>query len=179
MVNINDLEKTTLINRLIPELPVLRTKAGLSQDELSGLLGISRQTYSSIETQKRKMSWSIYLSLVFIFDNNVLTHSIVRDSGFFPEKLFGVSRRKDTSNEVGISSFIKIENEDIKNHLDERAIHAIETVVMVEYARCNNISGEAVIKAFDGKQLTKPSEYEYSVRKSIENLKIREEKLDE
>lgn len=83
MVNINELEKNTLINRLIPELPVLRTKAGLSQDELSGLLGISRQTYSSIETQKRKMPWSIYLSLVFILDNNVLTHSIVRDLFFF------------------------------------------------------------------------------------------------
>lgn len=98
---------------------------------------------------------------------------------FFSEKLFGVSRRKDTSNEVGISSFIKIENKDIKNHLDERAIHAIETVVLVEYARCNNLSGEAVNKAFDGKQMTKPFEYEYSIRKSIENLKIREEKLDE
>lgn len=157
---------------------MLRTKAGLSQDELSGSLEISRQTYSSIETQKRKMPWSIYLSLVFIFDNNVLTHSIVRDS-FFSEKLFGVSRRKDTSNEVGISSFIKIENKDIKNHLDERTIHAIETVVLVKYARCNNISGEAVIKAFDGKQMTKLSEYEYSIRKSIENLKIREEKLNE
>lgn len=70
---VNDIDATDkekLISRLIDELPVLRTKLGLSQEELGNLVGISRQTYSSIETGRRKMSWSMHLSLIFIFDYN-------------------------------------------------------------------------------------------------------------
>ena len=67
---ISDMERETLITKLIDELPVLRLKTGLSQDDLAGLLDISRQTYSSMETKKRKMSWSLYLSLILIFYHN-------------------------------------------------------------------------------------------------------------
>ncbi len=35
------------------ELPVLRAKARVSQGEIAEKIGISRQTYSSIETGKR------------------------------------------------------------------------------------------------------------------------------
>ena len=81
---ISDEERERYIERLVKELPVLRIKLGLSQDEMGNLLGVSRQTYSSIETKKRKMSWSIYLSLVFIFDGNFLTHDIIREMDIFP-----------------------------------------------------------------------------------------------
>ena len=98
------------------------------------------------------------LSLVLVFDNNEQTHEMLRNEGLFPERICNGSR----SDSIGrpLSSFITIENKDIRNHLDDQAIHAIEMVVMVEYARCNKIPGEAVIKAFDGRQLTKPVEEE-------------------
>ena len=70
-----------------------------------------------------------------------------------------------------LASFVSIEGEDIKNHLDEQAIHAIETVIMVEYARCNNISGEAVIKAFDGKNLIRVSQKDLIISKALKNIK--------
>ena len=63
--NISEEEKNIMISRLVDELPVLRTKMGVSQDELANMIGISRQTYSSLETRKRKMTWSIFLSLLF------------------------------------------------------------------------------------------------------------------
>ena len=68
--NISDKKREILISKLVDELPVLRTKLALSQDELAGILGISRQTYSSIETKKRKMSWGTFLSLILFFYHN-------------------------------------------------------------------------------------------------------------
>ena len=75
-----------------------------------------------------------------------------------------------SSTEQTISALVQIDNEDIKNHLDEQAIHAIETVIMVEYARCNNMTGDAVIKAFDGKRLTQVMEQDIKARKALEMI---------
>ena len=49
------------------ELPVLRAKLGISQGTLADRIGISRQTYSSIETGKREMTWTTALALVAFF----------------------------------------------------------------------------------------------------------------
>ena len=144
--NISDKKREILISKLVDELPVLRTKLALSQDEMAGILGISRQTYSSIETKKRRMSWNIYLSLILIFDRSEQTHSIIHREELFPSELF----KGDGPERVErlISPFVR-NNDDIREHLDEQALHAIETVIMVEYARCNNLTSEAVIKAFE------------------------------
>lgn len=75
-MGMSESEKQELISRFVDELPVLRIKLGMSQDELSSIVGISRQTYSSMETKRRKMSWSVYLALVLVFDNNEQTHEI-------------------------------------------------------------------------------------------------------
>ena len=50
-------EQDRLIALLTDELPVLRARLKISQDELSRRIGISRQTYSLIETKKQKISW--------------------------------------------------------------------------------------------------------------------------
>ncbi len=55
------------------EMPVLRAKARVSQGEISEKIGISRQTYSSIETGKREMSWTTFLALIAYFQNNKST----------------------------------------------------------------------------------------------------------
>lgn len=168
-INISEEEKNIMISRLVDELPVLRTKMGVSQDELANMIGISRQTYSSLETRKRKMTWSIFLSLLLVFDYNEQTHNVIHKEGLFPKAL---QRNKNAGAEdQSLASFVSIENDDIKNHLDEQAIHAIETVIMVEYARCNNISGEAVIKAFDGKNLIRVSQKDLIISKALKNIK--------
>lgn len=168
-INISEEEKNLMISRLVDELPVLRTKMGVSQDELANMIGISRQTYSSLETRKRKMTWSIFLSLLLIFDYNEQTHDVIHKEDLFPKVL--QKNKKASADEQSLSSFVSIENDDIKNHLDEQAIHAIETVIMVEYARCNNISGEAVIKAFDGKNLIRVSQKDLIISKALKNIK--------
>ena len=103
-----------------------------------------------IETKKRKMTWSVYLALILIFDCCPQTHDIIHNTDIFPEFLLkeqSHDQRNKTNqlmHEFGL--------DEIRDHLDEQALHAIETIIMIEFARCNNMSGNSVIKAFDGKQ---------------------------
>ena len=169
MTEVDETLREQLISHLVDELPVLRTKLGVSQTEIANLIDISRQTYSSIETKKRKMSWGIYLSLILVFDSNKQTHDLIRKEGLFPQSI--IKNAEVNTTEQPLSSFVRMDNDDIRNHLDEQAIHAIETVIMVEYARCNNMTGDAVIKAFDGKRLTQVTEQDIKARKALESIK--------
>lgn len=82
-----ELDKEMLIDTLTDELPALRAKLGLSQDELSSIVGISRQTYSAIETKKRRMSWNTFLSLILLYGYNEKTATYVNAVGAFPPSL--------------------------------------------------------------------------------------------
>lgn len=52
--NMEDIEQDISIDLLVEELPTLRAKIGLSQSEVGEIIGVSRQTYSDIETKKKK-----------------------------------------------------------------------------------------------------------------------------
>lgn len=161
--------KEILVSKLTDELIFLRTKLGLSQDELSNLIGISRQTYSTLETKKRVMTWGTYLSLILIFDNYEQTHEIIRNSGIFPYMLFGNAGNK--LKEKSVLDFSGLLIDEMKDKLDDQALHAIETVIMLEYARCNKVSGEAVIKAFDGRHFVKITEQDKEIADVINSIK--------
>ena len=79
--------KEKLLEIMTDNLPALRAKIGLSQDEVSNIIGISRQTYCAIETHKRKMAWNTYMSLLFLFWYNDKTKVLVDAIGVFPEEL--------------------------------------------------------------------------------------------
>ena len=66
-----------LIELLRSELPVLRTKAKVSQEEIAIKIGVSRQTFSSIETGKREMSWTVFLALIAFFQNTDSTRQML------------------------------------------------------------------------------------------------------
>lgn len=82
-----ELDKNKLIEILTDELPVLRAKLGISQNDISNIVGISRQTYSAIETKKRKMSWNTFLSLILFYGYNEKTTNLVEAIGAFPPEL--------------------------------------------------------------------------------------------
>ena len=65
--------KQELIEIFRNELPVLRAKARVSQEIIAEKIGISRQTYSALETGKREMTWTIFLALVTFFQRNEQT----------------------------------------------------------------------------------------------------------
>ena len=66
-----------LIKKLIHELPVLRARLGISQAELADKVGVSRQTFNSIEKGKREMTWTTFMALVAIFQNNEQTNQML------------------------------------------------------------------------------------------------------
>lgn len=84
---ISEEKKNEIINILTEELPSLRAKLAITQEELCGIVGISRQTYSSIETKKRKMSWNVFLSLIMFFTNNEKTVPVIELIRAFPDEL--------------------------------------------------------------------------------------------
>jgi len=86
-INITDIDKDLLIEKLTEDLPVLRAKIGISQEELAEIVGISRQTYSAVETRKTQMSWNTFLSLLLFFDNNEKTREMINNIGAFPKEL--------------------------------------------------------------------------------------------
>ena len=63
-------QQNMLMASMSYNLAALRAKAEVSQSDLSAMMGISRQTYSSIESGLRQMSWGTYLSLLLYFDYN-------------------------------------------------------------------------------------------------------------
>lgn len=69
-------EKKSYIKLLTDDLVTLRAKAGIPQDELSRIIGVSRQTYGAIERKDKEMSWNTYLTLLFFFDYNKYTSII-------------------------------------------------------------------------------------------------------
>ena len=84
---INQIDRDFLIDTLTDELHVLRARIGIKQEELSDILGISRQTYSAIETKKRKMTWNMFISLLMFFTQNKKTAPVIEMIGAFPDEL--------------------------------------------------------------------------------------------
>lgn len=148
-------QKSKYISMLTPELSSLRAKASISQGDLAKMIGISRQTYSSIECENREMSWNTYLSLILFFDYNALTHQMIRNIGIFPTelvKVFNGGKELTDNSDRGIAGI----PDSITGELDDAAFQAIRTAVMLEYARCTKQTGDAIIKSFDGLNLSKP-----------------------
>lgn len=85
---ISEQYKHTSIAVLQENLSALRAKADISQEELSNIIGVSRQTYSAIEVGKRTMSWSAYLSLIFFFHEIKATKDMIDGLHVFPSDLF-------------------------------------------------------------------------------------------
>ena len=101
-VDINEVDRCKLIKVLTDELPVLRAKIGISQGEISNIIGVSRQTYSAIETQKRDMSWNIFLSLILFFEHNEKTRDMIESIGAFPfslQQMLNVDKREGKTKE--------------------------------------------------------------------------------
>lgn len=69
--------KHNLMEQFRNELPVLRARARASQEVIAEKIGISRQTYSGIETGKREMTWTIFLALLAFFQNNEQTKTMI------------------------------------------------------------------------------------------------------
>lgn len=77
-----------LIAQLTEQLPAIRARLDISQDELASRVGISRQTVSLIETHKQSMTWVTFMAMLALFENNKESLSQLSLTGFFNNEDF-------------------------------------------------------------------------------------------
>lgn len=63
-------QKRVLMTNLTANLPMLRKQLFLSQTEMGTIIGMSRSSLAAIESGKRRMTWSTFLSLLLVFMHN-------------------------------------------------------------------------------------------------------------
>jgi len=80
--------KETCIAIMQENMAPLRAKAGITQDELSNVIGCSRQTYYAIENNQRVLSWSNFLLLSFFYHELKATKSMIEELKIYPVELF-------------------------------------------------------------------------------------------
>lgn len=69
----SETERKELMQIMTQALPVLRARMRLSQAELAQSIGISRLTYTRVETGKRTMTWVTYMAMIAFFSSNEKT----------------------------------------------------------------------------------------------------------
>ena len=85
-----------LVERMADNLPVLRKKLKLSQEELANIIGSSRYTVMLYETKKRKMPWNIFLALCFWFDKNEESAPLLKALEIYTEELDSFVKHEET-----------------------------------------------------------------------------------
>ena len=63
-------EQLNMIDTLSRALPYLRKEIRVTQTDLAKKVGVSRQLISLIERGKQKMTWTLFLAIVFFFKCN-------------------------------------------------------------------------------------------------------------
>lgn len=81
-----DEKRTEYIAILTEELPVLRARMHVSQADLARGVGISRQTYSLIETGKQQMTWVTFMAMIAFFGNHAKTKRDLISLGLLDEQ---------------------------------------------------------------------------------------------
>lgn len=81
------LDRKQLIDEMGRDMAPLRLLLGLSQEEMSNILGVPVSTYKSLEAGKKDVSWDQYLALIFLFTYNKRTAAVTDTLGLYPEVL--------------------------------------------------------------------------------------------
>ena len=87
MIRMEESIKLKAIENLTSNLVVLRMMLHLSQSDLAELIGMGRQTLVAIENRKRRMTWSVFLSLVFVFYQNKETRRLLEIFDIYTDEL--------------------------------------------------------------------------------------------
>ena len=70
-------KRAVLIANMTENLPTLRKKLDISQEELSSVLGVNRSTVAAIENHKMTKTWNMFLALLLVFIKNEETNKLL------------------------------------------------------------------------------------------------------
>ena len=82
----NKINKDKLIRNMTDNLPMLRTRLGLTQEELANKIGVSRSAILAIENNQREMTWNTFLSLMLLFTKNETTNKLLMVLDIYTEE---------------------------------------------------------------------------------------------
>ena len=91
---LNKEQRKILIAHMTDNLPTLRKKLNLSQEELASLIGVSRSTMACIEGRKREMPWNTFLSLLLVFTKNKETDKLLSVMEIYTDELNDLIKNK-------------------------------------------------------------------------------------
>ena len=77
--------KQQLCRIMASNLPTLRAKANLSQDDLAERLGFTRQTISALEGKKRNMQWSTFSAMTLFFSKDAEIYQLMLVMGILDD----------------------------------------------------------------------------------------------
>ncbi|HBT63590.1 MAG TPA: hypothetical protein DEB10_02870 [Ruminococcaceae bacterium] len=83
----NEMERLEYIAKMAENLPTLRTKLNMTQEELANLIGVSRSTVILFEKGQRSMTWNTFLSLILIFSKNSDTNKLMKALDIYTDEL--------------------------------------------------------------------------------------------
>jgi len=86
-MNNSPTERERIVDAFTDILPMLRTRLGITQKELGERVGATRQTILFAENKKRPLTWSMFLSLAFLFWVEPRTRPFLMASGVINEEL--------------------------------------------------------------------------------------------
>lgn len=78
--------------QLVNDLPVLRARIGISQEDIAAKIGVSRQTYNAYEAKKRPIPWSVCIALITFFNSDIKTREMMKNNTYLLElmdEIFG------------------------------------------------------------------------------------------
>lgn len=84
------LDRKKYVASMAENLPALRAKLGLTQSDLAELIGVTRQTISAAENKSRDLSWTNFLSLLFLFSQNSTTKDLLTVLDIYTSELAGI-----------------------------------------------------------------------------------------
>ena len=81
------MERMDYIIKMAENLPTLRTKLNMTQEDLATLIGVSRSTVILFEKGQRQMTWNTFLSLILIFSKNPDTNKLIKALDIYTDEL--------------------------------------------------------------------------------------------
>lgn len=81
------IDKEKLIEKLVKELPDIKERLAITNDDLEDMTNIGAKRIAAFEEGRQEMKWSEYLSIVFVLWSNDVSKGILDEKGLFPPEM--------------------------------------------------------------------------------------------
>lgn len=95
LIRLSDEEKEQYCIKLGANMKRLRAIAGLTQDDLASLSGISKERISRIENGAFVMRWAQFVNFIMVFSMNANSKEYLVASKIYTPRLIGALQMKD------------------------------------------------------------------------------------